>query len=201
MLSLNGTCAQMTTKETKPTQAIPAWRYNTGLGLFIIGFSTFLATAILGPLFDLNATMIGTLFVVSEILQFSSIFFLGKEGFKRIKGKIFGWMKRKPGEKLMPVGKVRHYVGLILTFVMSAIFNYTALALTWVTFDLTMEVDPAGPMPSIWSIPFEHVGYWIIGFFLAGELMLLMGLVVLGGEWWERFRELLKWHDPDAVKS
>ena len=84
------------------------WRYKIGLGLIIIG-NLGIVIGLLLPVLGLapggKAGLVGVLIIGGEIISLSSIVFLGKEGFKAIKSKVFGFIKAGYEG---PVGRFRH---------------------------------------------------------------------------------------------
>ena len=68
-------------------QKIPAWRYKFGLGMFVVGN----LVVPLSPVFTamgLPASYIPVVIVAGEVMIFSAIPFLGKQGFLQLKNKM-----------------------------------------------------------------------------------------------------------------
>ena len=69
-----------------------SWRYRFGLGLFIFGH-VILVLGLFSPMLGLGAGVAGAMVLGGELVGLASIAFLGKEGFKAIKAKVFGFLK------------------------------------------------------------------------------------------------------------
>ena len=106
-------------------QKIPAWRYKFGLGMFVVGN----LVVPLSPVFTamgLPASYIPVVIVAGEVMIFSAIPFLGKQGFLQLKNKMKALFKRQPVEEFKPVSRWRHVLGLILVFVTAFLMLATA---------------------------------------------------------------------------
>ena len=66
------------------------WRYKVGLFMFIVGNLGVLAAMPVGLALGFGVATIGAVVVGSEVLATASIVFLGMQGFKALKNKIFG---------------------------------------------------------------------------------------------------------------
>ena len=168
------------------------WRYKAGLGLFIIG-NVLLVTGILMPMMGLgNAGLISALVVGGEIISLSSIVFLGKAGFKTLKGKIFGAAKAGFHK---PVGRVRHYVGIAL-FCLNTVSLYLIVDYAVAAFDAaSMET----PVAIVWGMDLSQQRELVLGLFLVGEISFIVSLYLLGADWWEKFRNLFVWSKADHL--
>jgi hypothetical protein len=162
------------------------WRYRVGLALIILGHVA-IGVGMLLPLLGLvkkgGAGLVGVLIVGGEITTLASIVFLGMQGFKAIKSKIFGAVK---GGYVAPVGRVRYAIGITL-FVSSFLTNYLILFYVWTAFRMVAVEDP---FPIIWGL--DHGGQATLVHWLAvwGEAAFLVSIYVLGAAWWGRFRSL-----------
>ena len=169
------------------------WRYKIGLGLIIIG-NVGLVIGILLPLLGLapggKAGLVGVLIVGGEVVSLSSIIFLGMEGFKTIKSKVFGFVR---GGYVARVGPVRHYIGIAL-FCTNILTTLLMALYAWDTFDRTTTENP---MPAVWGLNFAEQGELVTSLFLIGEISFLTSIYVLGADWWGRFRDLFVWKNPD----
>ncbi len=149
-----------------------------GIGTYITGQLTPLTIPLVAALpisSSLKATVSGLIFFgVPPLFTFSAIAILGKDGFNYLKGKLFAFLKKQvlPG----PVSKGRYYTGLGL-FILP-------LLLAW----LTPYLSPV--------IPFldEHE----IAIAIFGDVTLIVSLLVLGGEFWEKMRGLFI-YQPEAM--
>jgi hypothetical protein len=162
------------------------WRYKVGLLMIIIGNAIIVLSALVFPFLGMGAGTIGALVLGGEGLSLLSIVFLGKEGFKAIKNKIFGAVK---GAYVAIVGRTRHYIGIILlctnvaTTYITAVYAWTAFSAT--TFE--------NPLPVIWGLDFAQQGSLVLWLFLIGEISFLISIYVLGADWWGKFRNIFVW--------
>lgn len=174
----------------KPDQDFTrTWRYKVGLFMIIVGNLGILAGVLLGFL-GLGAATVGAMVVGGEIVSLASIVFLGKEGFKAIKSKVFGFIKAGYAG---PVGPVRHYIGILLLFA-NMLTTYTMVFYAWAAFKAT---TPESPTPVVWGLEFADQGSLITWLFLIGEISFLVAIYVLGADWWGRFRDVVVWKKPE----
>jgi len=191
---------------TNPTQTNSAgldkaftnsWRYKIGLGLIIIGHLALLIGLLL-PLFGLASKgkggLIGVFIIGGELISVSSIVFLGKEGFKAIKNKFFGFIG---SGYTAPVGQSRHYIGIVLLLT-NVITTYIVFIFAWLSFK---RITPESPFPSVFGTPFEEQGSFVFTLFLIGEISFILSIYILGADWWERFRQIFVWSKPLADES
>jgi hypothetical protein len=161
------------------------WRYKLGLFL-IVGGHLVIAAALILPFVGAGAAFVGATVVCGEAMSMLSIVFLGKDGFVAIKQKVFGFLKKGYTAE---VGRVRHYVGLVLFF-LNGLTLYIMMVYAWTSFE---AVTPDDPLPVVWGLDFEQQRSLVFGLFLTGEIAFLVSIYVLGADWWERFRELMVW--------
>jgi len=153
------------------------WRIKAG---FVI-FAASIAWPVLLPLLPLLgasgstvAAFTGVMVVVAEIMLLAGAAIAGKDGFAFIKSRIFGFLKSfGPPEK---VGRTRYTIGLVL-FAVPLLFG--------------------------WAAP--YLGHHIPGFdehplplAITGDVVLLISLFVLGGDFWDKLRALFV-HGARAV--
>ena len=105
----------MKTAENQSTEKLAegftrTWRYKVGMFLIIAGHVILLIGLVL-PFLGMGAAISGAVVLAGEVTALASIVFLGKEGFKAIKSKIFGAVK---ASYTAQVGHTRHYIGIIL---------------------------------------------------------------------------------------
>lgn len=166
-----------------------SWRYRVGLTLIIVGHLT-LGIAWLLPFFGISLGLAGFLMFCGEAMALLSIFFLGKEGFKAIKAKVFRAAK---AGFTAPVGKVRHYIGIFLVS-----FNgLTAWTLLVLVLFIISRATPEAPTPEIWGLNWSQQNNLALFLLISGEVTFLLGIYVLGADWWERFRQLFLWRAAD----
>jgi hypothetical protein len=140
-----------------------------------------------------TAGLVGALVVGGEVLSLSSIIFLGMEGFKAIKSKVFGVVTAAYVE---PVGPVRHYIGIALLCT-NVLTTYAMVIYAWEAFGATTVETP---MPEIWGLDFAQQGTLVLWLFLIGEISFLIGIYVLGADWWGRVRRVFVWQKPASVR-
>ena len=162
------------------------WRYKVGLGLILFGHVILVAGLLLPVLGLASASLVGVLVVGGEIISISSIVFLGKEGFLAIKSKVFAFVKAGYAG---PVGPTRHYIGIALLCT-NVLTTYLMVLYAWDAFAAT---TPADPMPRIWELDFTQQGTLVFWLFLSGEISFLIGIYVLGADWWGRVRNVFVW--------
>jgi len=146
------------------------WRFYLGLVIFIVGFISPLSI----PLVTSSALSVkwktiisGALAVgIPEIFGILAIAIMGKAGFNRLKKCFFSIIKKHgPPDRVSPA---RYRIGLVM-FMLPLIFG--------------------------WLVPYApHLipGYETHRFFvnIAGDLMFIISLFVLGGDFWDKVRAL-----------
>lgn len=145
-------------------------RLYTGIGVYIFGQLTPIGIPLLS-IFGMSESMKAALsafvfFGLPPLFTFSAIAILGKDGFYHIKSRVFKLFKRYAS--LGPVSRTRYHIGLVLFLI--------PLLLAWITPYITPYLPAAG----------DH---WL-KIALAGDILLLTSLLVLGGEFWEKLRAL-----------
>ena len=165
------------------------WRYKVGLFLIVVGNVGILAGVLLGFV-GVGATTIGVLVVGGEIVSLASIVFLGKEGFKAIKNKVVVFAR---STYTAPVGKARHYIGIALLLT-NVVTTYLMMLYAWDAFEIAAT---EGPTAAVWGLDIEQQGSLVLWLFLIGEISFLVGIYVLGAEWWGRFRRIFVWEPAE----
>lgn len=161
-------------------------RYKVGLFLFTLGHVVFVVSLVF-PLLDLMSIPVaGLTLIIGELITLSSVIVLGKKGFNTIKKKCLFFFKKRYD---VPVEKVRHYTGVVLLF-LNIITTYVIAIYAWFAFT---RPTPDNPIPMIWGLDFEAQGIMVLSLFLLGEMSFLLALYLLGGGWWERFKQLIIW--------
>ncbi len=166
------------------------WRYKVGLSLIVVGH-VILLSGLLLPMLGAGAGIAGTAVLGGELVSLASIAFLGTEGFKAIKSKVFAFIGSGFAAQ---VGPVRHYIGIALLCT-NALTTYIIAAYAWTAFDTTTAESP---MPVIWGLDFAEQGSLVFWLFLIGEMTFVVAIYVLGAEWWGRFRSLFVWEAAEA---
>ncbi len=157
-------------KDDNAAAPVPGWRFTTGVMLFVLGLVCPLfvplvtATNLTGKT---KAIFSGALALgVPELLWLAAVALMGKAGFDLIKGRVFGFMKRHA----MPatVSRTRYRVGLVMILV---------------------PVMLGFAQPYV-STVFEQLAEYRVQVGVAGDVLLLVSLFVLGGEFWDKVRAL-----------
>ena len=165
-----------------------SWRYRVGLGLFTIGHLV-LVLGMFAPLLGLGGSVAGAMILGGEVVGLTSIAFLGKEGFKAIKAKLFGFLKAGFAAE---VGRTRHAIGIVLLLA-NVVILYFMMAYAWTALELSAAEEP---ILEVWGMGVEEQASMVFWLFLIGELSFLSALYVLGADWWGRFRALFVWQQP-----
>jgi hypothetical protein len=112
------------------------------------------------------AKFTGMMFVAAEVLMVTAAAIAGKEGFAYIKQRVFGFIKSYGPPQT--VGAGRYTTGLVIFM-----------------------------LPLVYAFLTPYIGKFIPGlaeyglvFAIAGDIMLLVGLFLLGGDFWEKLRSL-----------
>lgn len=145
------------------------WRVKIGFTLLIASIVWPVLLPIL-PFFGLSgqavAKFTGMMFVAAEVLMVTAAAIAGKEGFAYIKQRVFGFIKSYGPPQT--VGAGRYTTGLVIFM-----------------------------LPLVYAFLTPYIGKFIPGlaeyglvFAIAGDIMLLVGLFLLGGDFWEKLRSL-----------
>ena len=165
-------------------------RYKVGLTL-IVGGHLVLLVGLVVPFLGAGAGLVGALVLGGEVIALSSIVFLGKAGFLAIKSKIVGAVK---ASYTHPVGRVRHYVGIVLLLT-NALTTWTVAVYAGSAFS---AITPETPLPRVWGLDHHQQDTMLLWLFLIGEISFLIGIYVMGADWWGRFRRIFVWEKPEA---
>lgn len=175
----------MATENKLSSDFTKSWRYKVGLFMIIAGNGA-LVVGLLLPIIGVPAKLIGALILGGEIVSLASIVFLGKEGFKAIKSKIFGFFKAGYAAS---VGRVRHYVGIILLCT-NVLTTFTLALFAWASFKV---ITPENPIVEVWGLNLDQQATMVMWLFLIGEISFLVAIYVLGADWWGKFRNIFIW--------
>ena len=175
--------------DTPSTDYTKTWRYKVGFFMIIVGNLGVLAAMPVGLALGFGAATIGAVVVGSDVLATASIVFLGMQGFKALKNKIFGAVK---GSYTAPVGRTRHRIGIALLLT-KVVTTYTMMIYAWEAFGVAIAVGPSAP---VWGLNIEEQGSLVWHLFLAGEISFLVAIYVLGADWWGKFRRIFVWEAP-----
>ena len=165
-------------EQTEGTPPAAGWRLKLGAALFglsiaipVLGVPVMASTGLSATT---TASVSGILIAGAEVLGLAAVAVMGKSGFAYIKSRIFGFLKQygPPQE----VSRTRYTIGLVL-FALPVVFGWIA--------------PYAGDM-----IPGYQENLMI--FAIVGDLLLLVSLFVLGGDFWDKLRALFI-HDTKVV--
>jgi hypothetical protein len=159
---------------------VPATGWRLKLGIVLFGLSIVLPVlgvtlvAAMGLSAATVATVSGALLAGSEVLGIVSVALMGKSGYAFIKNRVFGFLKQygPPAE----VGCTRYTIGLVM-FAVPIVFG-------WLT-PYAADLVP--------GYPGNEFTYAIVG-----DVLLLVSLFVLGGDFWDKLRALFI-HGAKAV--
>ena len=145
-------------------------RFYIGIALFAVSFAGPLITIPLLGVFGLSAGEIASysavILVSAEVLLVAAAAIMGKSGYSYIKSKIFGALKRygPPQE----VSLTRYRIGLVF-FAVPLILGFLS--------------------PYVKSLIPYYEGNEVL-FAIGGDVVLLVGLFILGGAFWDKLRAL-----------
>ena len=153
------------------------WRIKLGATLFGISIILPIAGIPLVTTFGLSTTMTasisGALLVGAEVLGVCAVAVMGKSGYAIIKNRIFGFLKQYgPPQK---VSRGRYNIGLVI-FCVPFLFGWLSIYISkWV--------------PYLLNYP--------LSFAIGGDILILVSLFVLGGDFWDKIRSLFI-HDAEV---
>ncbi len=151
-------------------QPISSWRLTLGIIIFLLSIIIPVAGIPLIAALDLSATMktsvSGGLLISAEVLGILAVAVMGKPGYLYIKSRVFSLLKRygPPQE----VSRSRYNIGLVM-FCIPILF-------AWIS------IYVADYIPGFSQNPLPYA--------IAGDLLLLVSLFVLGGDFWDKIRAL-----------
>jgi hypothetical protein len=152
------------------TPMVAGWRFKFGVALFALSLFGPLVlipiVAALGLPGAMVASITGGILVGVEVVLVLAAAVMGKSGCAYIRNRVFGFVKRHgPPQE---VGQTRYYIGLAL-FIVPIFFGWLAPYL--------------GTMISAYD---ENA----ITYAIIGDLLLLVSLFILGGNFWDKLRAL-----------
>ncbi len=154
------------------------WKYYTGITLFIYSFIPYLVAATFLFLHIPTAKLLvilGIFIASAEISFLVSAALLGKVIIEAIKSKLRNIFKRRPEIQPVPIGKVRHYTGIV--FLLLSFLPYFIAEFLILTGYLQTEK--------------EHMNLLLV--MLSGDAIFIISLFMLGAEFWERLKRLFEW--------
>ena len=180
----------MSLPEKDQTTIQKEWKFYLGIGFFacsILADVIFLTVPFLGFSGTKIISLLAIFAAAAELFFLLSILLLGNIVIQKIKEKIQSWFKREKPTVPIYISKRRHYVGVILFF------------LSFIPY-LIIEISLLLGYPTGRA---QHVNFFI--FLIAGDILFITSLFVLGDTFWEKMRALFKWIKPpvnnDKVKT
>jgi len=162
------------------------WKYYLGLTLFAYSFLPILTVELLFllPITHAEAASLALIYVGSgEVSFFCAVVLLGKQFVTALKSRVKGFFfPKRPAGPPRPVGKIRHAVGVTLFFV--SFLPYPLVELTLIL-----------------SHPTGRELNSLVAAMLAGDVIFIVSLFVLGNEFWERLKKLFEWPGGQAVQA
>ncbi len=151
---------------------VPATGWQLKLGVILFGLSIVLPVlgvplvAVMGRSAATVATISGGMLAGSEVLGIVAVAVMGKSGYAYIKNRVFGFIKQygPPAE----VSRTRYTIGLGM-FAVPLVFGWLA-------------PYAADQVPGYAGNEFTYA--------IVGDLLLLVSLFVLGGDFWDKLRGL-----------
>jgi hypothetical protein len=160
----------MRNQENSPDKQEADWRIKLGAALFGISILLPVAgiplVATLGLSTTMSASVSGVLLVGAELLGVGAVAVMGKSGYAFIKNRVFGFLKQYgPPQK---VSRGRYNIGLVI-FCAPLLFGWLSPYISeWV--------------PGLMSYP--------LPFAIGGDFLILVSLLILGGDFWDKIRSL-----------
>ncbi|MCF8043699.1 MAG: transporter suffix domain-containing protein [Desulfarculaceae bacterium] len=154
------------------------WKYYLGLSLFIYSLAPIVIVALL-PFFGMDLAEMGTLAVVfltsGEVSFWGAAVLLGKPFMAALKQKFASWFRREAAPP-QPISRARHLLGVWL-LVISFLPYYAVLVYL------------------LFFVPDNATIHFLAWTMAAGEMLGIVSLFVLGGQFWERLKRLFQWQD------
>ena len=167
---------------------IPLWRYRTGIVLFVLGSLKVPVSALLVAI-ALHKVAPFTM-IIGQAMSVAAIVVLGKQGFKEIRRRVLKFFRWDHTRELHPVSKFRHIAGLMFVTVVPFLMQATATIFAVISHTAATYEHP---FPEVWGMAFDMQLRFFLGLMIGAEVCVIIGLFMLGGLWWERFRKLFVW--------
>jgi hypothetical protein len=160
-----------TAKNFEVDAVLVGWRFYVGIALLACSSCAWVPVPIVswaGWSGAQIARLTGTLFIGSKVGQITAIAIMGKAGFNHARRIVFRFLRKfGPARRVSPG---RYRLGLVLFLI--------PFFMTWLAPYVTGIVRPGGVYGFLQS--------------LSLEALLLVGLFVLGGEFWDKVRALFR---------
>lgn len=156
--------------EASSGPVISSWRLKLGVVLFLLSIALPLlgipAVATFGLSTAMTASVSGGLLIGAEILGLVAVAVMGKSGFAFIKNRFFGFLKQHGPPQ--DVSRCRYTIGLVMFSV--------PIMFAWISIYVSDFI------PGYASYPLPYA--------IGGDLILLLSLIVLGGNFWDKIRAI-----------
>ena len=153
------------------------WRLKLGVALFVLSIALPLVgvpvVTALGLSSTMTASVSGVLLIAAEVLGLIAVAVMGKSGYAYIKNRVFGFLKKHGPPK--EVSRLRYTIGLVM-FSVPILFG-------WVSPYAAKLIPGLARTPLPWA--------------LGGDFLVIAGLFVLGGNFWDKIRSLFV-HDSEV---
>lgn len=160
----------MVEKSSSSAQSFSGWRMKLGTLLFLFsivlplfGIAILNSLALTAPQ---TASFSAAILIGAEVVGLAAVAVMGKQGFAYLKNAIFGLLKKYGPPKT--VSKKRYTIGLVM-FSIPILFGWIA-------------VYTADLIPGYLTAPLPYA--------IGGDILLLLSLCTLGGDFWDKIRAL-----------
>jgi len=154
------------------------WKYYLGLSLFIYSFVPICTVELLFmlPLTTSEKASAALIYLGSGELTFiCAVALLGKPFVELLKAKIKGFfISKMPVAPPKPITKTQHAIGVTLFF--ASFLPY-----------------PVAEGVLFFGHPTGRDLHYLVAAMLTGDVIFIISLFVLGGEFWERLKKLFEW--------
>jgi hypothetical protein len=154
------------------------WKYYLGISLLVYSFLPIFTVELLFllPLTVSEKATAALIYVGSGELTFiCAAALLGKPFVETLKAKFKGiFLRRKPALPPQPISRTRHAAGVTLFF-------------------LSFLPYPVAEGVLFFGHPTGRDLHYLVTAMLAGDVIFIVSLFVLGGEFWERLKKLFEW--------
>jgi len=151
-------------------QPVAGWRLKAGVLLFALSIILPIVGVPLVASLGLSGTMTtsvsGAILIGAEVLGVAAIAVMGKPGYAYIKNRFLSFLKKHGPPK--EVSRTRYNIGLVL-FCVPILFG-------WLSPYFTALIPGLGQNPLPYAV--------------GGDLIFLVSLFVLGGDFWDKIRAL-----------
>ena len=160
----------MNEQSTVSMQETSGWRMKLGIFLFVCSIGLPLigvpVLTSIGLTASQTASISAVFLIGAEVIGLTAVAVMGKEGFAYIKNRAVGFLTKYGPPKV--VSKARYRIGLVM-FSIPFLFGWIAIYI-------------AKLIPGYASSPLSYA--------IGGDLLLLLSIFVLGGDFWDKVRAL-----------